>query len=204
MRGCAYQYGMNFPKHHVCIWLTTLLLTMSTFPVPTDAQAQTSTARLGCALPHAEIEINAPYELVYETVIDTSRYPEWNPYITRVDPPVDLSVVGSEFTLHVLQPISMTTVQSNEKTFEAQPPANGEALLAYGYNDLFKLLLGSPVRYHLFTALDDGRTLYRTYEEFCTILLPLLPLDDVQLGFTLQTEALKAEVERLYAAGDGE
>ena len=60
----------------------------------------------------AERIIDAPYDLVFDTIVDTASYPEWNPYIIDVSPNVDISVVGTEFVLTVDQPFELFHTQS--------------------------------------------------------------------------------------------
>lgn len=151
-----------------------------------------------CAVVEVETYIDAPYELVFETIVQTDGYPDWNPYILAVTPAVDLSEVGVEFVLTVDQPSQVVHTESPESTFDVKLPADGEAMLAYGFNSPLAPLVGNPVRYQYFQALQADRTYYRTQEEFCSVLLPLLPLADVEQGFSLQAEALKAEAERRY------
>ena len=50
--------------------------------------------------PSAAAEIDAPLETVWSVLTDTDRYPEWNPFVVRVEceqPPH----VGTPIRLHV-------------------------------------------------------------------------------------------------------
>lgn len=153
-----------------------------------------------CVTVRASATINAPYDLVFDTVVDTASYPEWNPYVIEVSPPgVDVSEVGAELVLTVDQPFQLFHTESPEKTTRVELPDSGSALLVYAFNDPLAALVGNPERVQRVTALSATRTRYETEETFCTFLLPLLPLASVQTGFQLQTVALKLEAERRYA-----
>ena len=77
---------MNFAaKHPIRLYALWLCLLACVSPALAQAQIELT---LGCATTRASTDIAAPYELVYETVTDTSHYPDWNPYIVSVDPPV--------------------------------------------------------------------------------------------------------------------
>jgi hypothetical protein len=154
-----------------------------------------------CFTARAERIIDAPYDLVFDTIVDTASYPEWNPYIIDVTPDVDISVVGSEFVLTVDQPFELFHTESPEKTSAVLLPDGKRAKLVYGYNDpLTAALVGYPQRIQSFEALSSTRTYYRSEETFCTFLLPLLPLPSVQTGVWLQTLALEREAEARYQA----
>jgi hypothetical protein len=155
-----------------------------------------------CYTARAQAVIDAPYDVVFDTIVDTASYPDWNPYIVKVTPPVDVSEVGAEFVLQVDQPYQLFDTESPEKTLRVQLPDGQRALLVYGYNDpLLAGLVGNPERIQRFEALSPTQTSYVTEERFCTYLLPLLPLASVQTGFRRQTEALKVEAEDRYEAG---
>jgi hypothetical protein len=154
-----------------------------------------------CFTARTERIIDAPYDLVFDTIVDTASYPEWNPYVIEVTPDVDISVVGTEFVLTVDQPFELFHTESPEKTTEVLLPNGRRAKLVYGYNDpLLAPLVGYPQRIQRFDALSPTRTRYQSEETFCTYLLPLLPLASVQTGFWLQTLALETEAEARYQA----
>ncbi len=154
-----------------------------------------------CYTARAERIIDAPYDLVFDTIVDTASYPDWNPYIIEVNPDVDISVVGTEFVLTVDQPFELFHTESPEKTTEVVLPNGRRAKLVYGYNDpLLAPLVGFPERIQRFEALSPTRTRYQSEETFCTYLLPLLPLASVQTGVWLQTLALEQEAEARYQA----
>ena len=156
-----------------------------------------------CFSVRAERIIDAPYDLVFDVIVDTASYPEWNPYIIEVTPDVDISVVGTEFVLTVDQPFQLFHTESPEKTSEVLLPDGQRAKLVYGYNDpLLAGLVGSPQRIQRFEAVSPTRTRYQTEETFCTYLLPLLPLPSVQTGVVLQTLALEREAEARYQASN--
>lgn len=152
-----------------------------------------------CFTARAERIIDAPYDLVFDTIVDTASYPDWNPYVIDVNPDVDISVVGAEFVLTVDQPFELFHTESPEKTSAVVLPDGRRAKLVYGYNDpLLAALVGYPQRVQTFEALSPARTRYKSEETFCTYLLPLLPLASVQTGVWLQTLALEEEAEARY------
>ena len=50
--------------------------------------------------PRAEIDIDAPLDLVWAVMLDTAAYGEWNPFVVRADCPSPPSV-GDPIRLHV-------------------------------------------------------------------------------------------------------
>ncbi len=156
--------------------------------VATPASAQCVTAR-------SEGVFIAPYEVVYETILDTASYPGWNPYVVAVDPSdADLTLIGETFTLTVQQPLSGTIDNPPEIVTGHQAPSNGSALVAYSFNDpALAPALGFPERTQNFTDIFGFLTYYETEETFCGPLVPFIPIDDVQEGFDQQTWALGVE-----------
>ena len=46
--------------------------------------------------------IDAPIDLVWAVMLDTDRYPEWNPFVVRIDLPHEREMqVGDPVVLHV-------------------------------------------------------------------------------------------------------
>jgi hypothetical protein len=139
----------------------------------------------------------APYDVVFDVVTDAASYPDWNPYIVDVDPiDVDLRTVGSEFELTVLQPIAQVETTAAEIVTDVREPSFFWARLVYDFNAPEAPALGFPSRNQDMFGIFDFATIYTTSETFCGPLLPFLPLDDVQAGFDLQTEALGVEARR--------
>lgn len=165
---------------------------------PADAQALAPP----CVTVRAERIIDAPYDLVFATIVDTASYPDWNPYVLEVTPnEIDVTVVGAKFVLTVDQPFELFHTQSPETTVDVMLPDGDEALLVYGYDDpLLAPLVGNPERIQRVQARGRNRTYYETVETFCTYLLPLLPLASVQAGFSLQAAALEVEAEARFRA----
>lgn len=136
----------------------------------------------------------APFEVVYDTIIDAESYPDWNPYITSTIPSnPDLTNVGEQFVLVVQQPLSNETIFSPEIVTDVQLPDDGFASLTYAFDSPVAAALGNPARNQDVSEILSFVTFYETSETFCGPLVPLLPLDDVQAGFDLQTEALAGE-----------
>jgi hypothetical protein len=51
--------------------------------------------------PSAEISIDAPLATVWEVMVDTARYGEWNPFVERAETAVP-AAVGNPIVLHVV------------------------------------------------------------------------------------------------------
>ena len=88
--------------------------------------------------PHARIEIDAPLDRVWEVMLDTASYGEWNPFVQRAD--CAAPRVGEAITLHV-RFANGSTATSPERITALDVPTTSEdgvrrALLAYRYEGL--------------------------------------------------------------------
>lgn len=154
-----------------------------------------------CVTVSSGATIQAPYEVVFDTIVDTDSYPDWNPYIVRVFPAaVDITVPGTEFVLVVIQPLSGSVTFAAEIATSVKRPEDGHAQITYAFNRPLARFLGFPERTQDVTRVGRLETEYGTSETFCGPLIGLLPLDDVQAGFDAQTAALAAESRRRFRA----
>jgi hypothetical protein len=152
-----------------------------------------------CVTIQSSATIDAPYDIVWDTIVDFESYPSWNPYIVGTFPAdPDVTVVGTQFTLVVFQPISQDTTFAPEIVTAVDPPDGDDALLAYAFDDPFAAAIGFPERVQAVERVRPFTSSYETEETFCGPLLPFLPLDDVQAGFDAQTAALAAEAQRRF------
>jgi hypothetical protein len=163
------------------------------------AKAQDAT----CLTARARALINAPVDVVFDTVADSGAYMDWNPFIIGVEPEgIDITVVGQRFDLVVVSPLDGSEVRAPEETTMAIRPIDpAEAgLLAYAFRGPGFKLLGEPEREQRFIPVGESLTLYLTRETFCG---PAARFSYVfaQAGFLLQTPALKAEAERRAGSG---
>ena len=150
--------------------------------------------------PSATAEIDAPLDLVWSVMVDTDRYPEWNPFVVRVDceqPPT----VGTPIRLHV-EFAGGKQVESPERITALEPPYDDEgthrAALAYVYEGWpAKLRLVRGTRWQRLSQQPGGPTRYETVEEFSGPLVPLAGPGRVEDGFRRHAEALKQRAEQL-------
>jgi hypothetical protein len=150
--------------------------------------------------PAAEIDIDAPLEVVWSVMLDTDRYGEWNPFIRRAEcrtPPQ----VGDPIRLHV-EFAGGKRVVSPERISVVEPPHDDagvrRATLAYVYEGLpARLGLVRGTRYQRLSRTGEGPVRYATVEEFSGPLVPLAGPGRVAEGFRRHAEALKSRAESL-------
>ncbi len=147
----------------------------------------------------AEIEIAAPIDVVWATMIDTAAYPAWNPFIVEVgrpdgdDRPLRL---GDRVVLHVRWHDGGKARATERVTALDPPGAGGTALLEYEYGGPIAALgLVRGRRQQQLTALADGATRYTTHENLRGIASRFAPIAKVQDGFERHAAALKAAAE---------
>lgn len=157
---------------------------------PSDEPHVSRTAR-------AEVEIDAPVDVVWRHMLDTDAYGEWNPFIVRVDRLAGRDpAVGDDLRLHVRwrDGRSVTTV---ERITELDPPSDGRALLEYDYRGpLAALRLVRGRRRQELTDPGEGRTRYVTTETLHGLLSAAAPIRKVQDGFERHARALKSRAEQ--------
>lgn len=151
-----------------------------------------------CKTASASIEINAPARVVFDTIVDVASYPEWNPFILRVEPyGVDITQTGAEFDLIVPSPLGVGVLRSPEITLNALEPnlfRNG-GIIRYKSTIATAEQLGGPIRTQIVSEIGPDKTLYETEESFCGALADF-SYDFAHEGFDAQTQALKTEAER--------
>ena len=142
----------------------------------------------------AEILVDAPTEVVWSVVADLDRYPEWNPFVVRVDVrDGGEPAVGSDLTLHVRW-ASGRGLRSHERITRLEP---GRALEYEFAGPIPRLGMVRARRLQTLEPAGDGRTRYRSDESFSGWLVKLMPLGAVQDGFDRQAAALKVRAEAL-------
>ncbi len=134
------------------------------------------------------IEIDAPPEVVYDTLSDFSAYPAWNPYHVRVsgDP-----VVGAPLEVRITRPDGKSVNVPHVHVIRADP---GEAL--YWGGGLDRIFKGEH-RFDL-APLDGGaRTLLRHDEDFTGLFIGFadLPTPVLTEGYEQMNKSLKTWIE---------
>lgn len=154
------------------------------------------------ARPGARVEIEAPLEAVWEVMLDTAAYAEWNPFVFRVDRPADCAraEAGEPIVLHVRWGDGRTTRSPERISLVEAPYEDGDgvkrATLAYVYEGLpARLGLVRGTRFQRLAQRPGGSTCYDTVEEFSGPLVPLAGPGRVADGFRRHAEALKARAE---------
>ena len=146
----------------------------------------------------SEREIEAPPEVVWRVLTDFAAYPEWNPFIVRIEG--DLTV-GQTLDL-TIQPPGRRAMTFRPKVLRCEP---NRELRWLGHFLVPGLFDGEHA--HLLDGLEAGRTRYRQSEAFRGLLVPLTGslLAATQQGFDAMNTALKARAEALTkaAASDG-
>jgi hypothetical protein len=155
------------------------------------------------AQPGASVEIDAPLDVVWQVMLDTEKYGEWNPFVERAETPVP-PAVGNPIVLHVRW-ANGGTVTSPERITVIEPPATTEGLttahLAYVFEGWpAKVGLLSATRHQRLSQRPGEPTTYDTVEEFSGPLVRLAGPARVEDGFRRHAEALKKRAELLAAA----
>jgi hypothetical protein len=149
--------------------------------------------------PSAHVEIDAPLAVVWEVMLDTDAYAEWNPFVVRAET-AQPAAVGNPILLHVRWADGRETT-SPERITALEPPATDPggtttALLSYVYEGLpSRLGLVRGVRHQRLSQAPAGPTVYDTVEEFRGPLVPLAGPGRVADGFRRHAEALKLRCE---------
>ncbi len=134
---------------------------------------------------HTEIEIDAPDQKVWRVLTDFAAYPEWNPFVRRVEGQVRVAA-----RLHVtIQPSGAKGMSFRPTVLVAEP---NRELRWLGHLWLPGIFDGE----HSFSIepLGEGRVRFVHWERFKGLLVPFLSnmLDgDTQRGFEEMNRALK-------------
>jgi hypothetical protein len=138
---------------------------------------------------HTEIEINAPAEKVWRVLTDFAAYPEWNPFVRRVEGEV---CVGAR--LHVyIQPSGGKGMSFHPTVLVADIDREFRWLGHLWLPGLFDGEHSLSIE-----PLGDGHVRFVQREQFRGLLLPFLSkmLDrDTRRGFEEMNRALKLRAE---------
>ena len=138
----------------------------------------------------ASVEIDAPRDVVWETLVDFESYPQWNPFTRRVETTLE---VGAPVSLHV----DMPGRSGSDRTEWVN-------LVEPGRTICWGMHLGHPGlltanRWQELHDLGGGRTLYHTVDRFSGLLVPLMMAlygEPTRRGFESVAHELKRWVER--------
>lgn len=134
------------------------------------------------------LEIEAPIERVWDILLHTGRYGEWNPFTTRVETTFE---IGSPVVLCVkLGPIRL---RQPERIEAVEPPR----LLVWSTKVGHPLLVAARREQRL-DDLGAGRCRYVTTDVFTGVLTPLVVLlfgRLIRRGFNDMARALKRRAE---------
>jgi hypothetical protein len=138
---------------------------------------------------HTEIEINASAEKVWRVLTDFVAYPEWNPFIRRLEGEVS---VGARLQVYI-QPSGGKGMSFRPTVMVAE---RNKELRWLGHLWFPGFFDGE----HLFVieALSEGRVRFVQQERFGGLLVPFLSkmLDrDTRRGFEEMNQALKLRSE---------
>ncbi len=142
---------------------------------------------------HAAVEIDAPAETVWKVIADTARYPEWNPFVQRIEG--DLRE-GGRVAVTIKAP-GRKPVTFKARVHRLDP---GRELRWRGRWFVPGVFDGE----HALTVepLADGRARFRTHEVVTGLLLPFLrtAMRQSQDGFELLCVAVKKRAESIAGA----
>jgi hypothetical protein len=135
-----------------------------------------------------QIEVEATPERVWEILTDFAAYPEWNPFVQRIE---GEAAPGSKLEVRI-EPPGGRAMTFKPTVLEVAPGQELRWLgrvLAPGLFDGEHSLRIEPI--------DDSRVRFVQAERFTGVLVPVLgkSLEKTQRGFTAMNEALKRRAE---------
>jgi hypothetical protein len=136
------------------------------------------------------IEIDAPAERVWQILTDFRRYPEWNPFIRRIE---GRPAKAAELDV-LIQPEGGKPMRFRPLVLTARPPRE----LRWIGRLLIPGLLDGRHRF-VVEQLDEGRSRLIHEERFTGLLVPFLRRNiegPVKRGFEAMNAALKRIAER--------
>ena len=157
------------------------------------------------ARPSAGVSIDAPIDVVWDVMLDTEAYGEWNPFVERLESPQP-PTEGDPIVLHVRW-ANGRSARSPERIVAIQPPRRDSdgvatACLSYVYEGLpSKLGLVKGVRHQRLRQEPGGQTSYDTVEEFSGPLVRFAGPGRVAEGFARHAAALKRRAEERARRG---
>lgn len=136
----------------------------------------------------SSIEISAPIEKVWNTLINLDAYGTWNPFVVKVDgasPPK----VGDRLVLHVKWPDG-SGMKIGQLVTRVDAPGD-TAVLAWRFQGFMPSLnMVRAERFQTLTKLDDNTTRYESVETFTGLLARFVPMKRVVTRFEDNAKAL--------------
>ncbi|MBR9922469.1 MAG: SRPBCC domain-containing protein [Bacteroidetes bacterium] len=146
-----------------------------------------------------KITIAADINKVWDAMVATQKYPDWNPFIISVASSAKVPVEGTEMEFTVRWN-NGSTQKTKEvvSVFSPPNPKKGETQAVWGY--YFKSFLRTigmvqAVRMQVLSSMADGLTYYHTYEDFRGWGTLFLPDKKIKDGFMRKAQALKKYCE---------
>ena len=136
--------------------------------------------------------IFAPIDRVWSVLSDFDKYPEWSPFLVKIDGEVS---VGTMLTLHVVMRAGQKPLTQRERV----------SMREEGREVRWGTVMGPPLllkaeRFQRLTAISATETRYETADDFEGALVPLvfaLYRANIQAGFDATAIALKTRCEQL-------
>lgn len=135
-------------------------------------------------------EIDAPVETVWQVIVDTQRYGEWNPFILDCESTFE---VGSP--IHMQVQLKPGKPRAQTETVRANRPLE---YLEYGIAAPLGAMKSS--REHVLTVMADGRTRYESNFVLSGWMSPMVTLfmaKELQQGFQGMTRGIASRAESL-------
>lgn len=141
-------------------------------------------ASVACHSIQTEITIDAPPEKVWKVFEETASYPDWNPFIQKVEGDY---LVDEQITIH------LKTVGGSEMSFEPVILEKGEDHLTWRGR---LLMPGIFTGEHSFKveATGENKTRFIQRESFSGILVPIFDFEDTENSLHAMNTALKNRV----------
>jgi hypothetical protein len=139
----------------------------------------------GCTSVHTRIQIEAPAKDVRAVLLNFPAYPQWNPFIVRVDGPI---APGSKVRVTV-KPVGKDALSGDTIVTSLT-----DTRLAWTGSLAFPGLFRGA---HEFIIEEQGpnRTMFYQNEKMSGIIVPFFDFKPEAAGFVLMNEALKKRAE---------
>lgn len=135
----------------------------------------------------AQIEIDAPVDVVWRVLTDFPAYPRWNRFLPRVEGSL---TVGERLRL-TAKPAPVGRLSFSAVVVAVEPEREVRWL-----GTLLTPALFAGEHSFLLEALSDTRTRLTQREQFTGFLVPVVPMEGNRRGYAEMNLALKAEAER--------
>lgn len=139
------------------------------------------------------IRIEAPAGTIWTALTDTASYPEWNPFVSRLDGALE---VGARLTVRISPP-GGKSMTFRPRVTAAVVDRELTWLGSLGIRGLF-----DGEHSFVIEPLEDGGCLFTHSERFSGILIPLFAnsLGATEEGFQLMNRAIRDRAEALAVA----